>query len=203
MKPPRYERPTDAPEPAIAELRKVLEHVTAHPEEWDQLRYATIWLEDGVTLPWWRYNDLTRVERDIHRARVAGASCQTAYCVAGHVAVTHGWQPLWKDGSSFLKQDDVDRYRYQVRVTTNEVVDDDGVPRPVADVAREVLGLTYAEAQCLFEANNDLSQLWDLAHAITGGEVTHPTLVDAASLRHVAAHGRLIRYCRTYDDAGF
>jgi hypothetical protein len=41
-------------------LRKTLEHITAHPEEWDQT--------------WWA----TR------------KSCGTAYCLAGHVAVATG-----------------------------------------------------------------------------------------------------------------
>lgn len=49
-------------------LRRVLEHITAHPEEHDQARWA--------------------VRTD----------CGTAYCVAGHIVVMSGWQVDWSDG---------------------------------------------------------------------------------------------------------
>jgi hypothetical protein len=46
-------------------LRKVLEHVTAHPEEWNQAEWA---------------------RRD---------SCGTAYCIAGHTVVMAGNEVRW------------------------------------------------------------------------------------------------------------
>ncbi len=49
-------------------LRKVLDHITEHPEEWEQ--------------------DLWAMRRE----------CGTSFCVAGHAAVMAGHQIRWDDG---------------------------------------------------------------------------------------------------------
>jgi hypothetical protein len=58
-----------APDPVINVplLRKVLEHVTAHPEEWEQGQW-------GIQVD---------------------TACGSAHCVAGHAAMMAGAKPVW------------------------------------------------------------------------------------------------------------
>jgi hypothetical protein len=58
----------EEPVPNLPLLRKVLDHIDAHPEEWEQGSWA------------------------IQSSRY---SCGTAYCLAGHVAVMTGHEPAW------------------------------------------------------------------------------------------------------------
>lgn len=68
------------PVPNLPLLRKVLDHIDAHPEEWDQSNYV-----------------LTEAEQIKQQTGQPG--CGTAYCIAGHaVAMTIGSVPsvgLW------------------------------------------------------------------------------------------------------------
>lgn len=57
------------PVPNLPLLRKVLDHIDAHPEEWDQWQFARV------------------------------VSCGTAFCVAGHAAVMSGAEPVFSPGS--------------------------------------------------------------------------------------------------------
>lgn len=54
-------------------LRKTLEHITAHPEEWDQSN----WARESETSP-----------------------CGTAYCVAGQTVHSLGHQLVWNPGTN-------------------------------------------------------------------------------------------------------
>lgn len=66
------------PRPNLPLLRKVLEHIDAHPEEWRQGSWAS------------------------------GAVCGTAYCVAGHALVMDGTHVLTYDPHWGLKVDGLD-----------------------------------------------------------------------------------------------
>ena len=55
--------------PNVPLIRKTLEHITAHPEEWDQTTWAT--------------------ERQ---------GCGTAFCFAGHVVNSEGHEIVWESG---------------------------------------------------------------------------------------------------------
>jgi hypothetical protein len=59
-------------------LRKALEHITAHPEEWKQ--------------SFWASNDL----REGPLRRPAIDSCGTAYCLAGHAVLLAGYEFVWE-----------------------------------------------------------------------------------------------------------
>lgn len=60
--------PEDAREINVPLLRKMLEHITAHPDEWNQDTWA--------------------VESE-------ESSCGTAYCLAGHTAESLGYPLVW------------------------------------------------------------------------------------------------------------
>lgn len=82
---PRYEAPT----PNLPLLRKVLDHIDAHPEEWNQMSWARNFaLADGF----WS------VSKSEIESATGRELCDTAYCIAGHaVAMTEGIE--WtKDG---------------------------------------------------------------------------------------------------------
>lgn len=85
--------------------------------------------------------------------------CNTGCCVAGWTAQALGWSPT----STFLSYGDL----------VGGVVKD-GEKDNASAVAREALGLTGREGQTLFDAHNDIYDLWGIAHAVTGGEVEIP-----------------------------
>ena len=64
------------PTPNLPLLRKVLDHIDAHPEEWEQATYATK-----------KYADVART-----------VECGTAFCIAGWAAVLSGAAPYWPKG---------------------------------------------------------------------------------------------------------
>ena len=57
------------PTPNLPLLRKVLEHVDAHPDEWNQHAWGM---------------------------QTSRSACGTAFCIAGHAAVMAGLTPVWK-----------------------------------------------------------------------------------------------------------
>lgn len=115
-------------------LRRVLEHITAHPETWNQGVWA------------------------------AGAKgCGTAYCAAGHAVVMTGHKIDWASAYDGVA----------------EFVIDEGITNPawhptISEVAEAELGLTYEQAEELFEGDNTLAELWDLAEQFTDGAITPP-----------------------------
>lgn len=60
-------------------LRKVLEHITEHPSEWRQHKWATRFL------------------------KLNGEVCGTAFCVAGHAAVMAGYHIDWTRDESMVR----------------------------------------------------------------------------------------------------
>jgi len=67
------------PVPNLPLLRKVLDHIDAHPQEWNQ----DLW---GVNFPLydqWASKEYTR--------------CGTAFCIAGHAVTMAGAEPVWED----------------------------------------------------------------------------------------------------------
>lgn len=74
------------PTPNLPLLRKVLDHVDAHPEEWVQSSWAI------------RGEALDRV-LEYHQVNAVPA-CGTAYCIAGHAVTMAGHDVLWLRHSS-------------------------------------------------------------------------------------------------------
>lgn len=140
-------------------LRKVLEHVTEHPEEWRQAYWITGNLVvDGRTYTgneglrrWYALEDAGMEDR--------ATWCGTTACLAGHVAVTVlGGVPHFSGGP-----------------TVTSYVKLDGEVQYVQDVAQKALGLNSDQADRLFSAgNNSLGDLWRIAHDITRGEIEVP-----------------------------
>jgi hypothetical protein len=90
------------------------------------------------------------------------ASCGTTACVAGTAVLLAGHQIDYdfRPEHRFLDGDGGFTYR-----TTDA--------RLIADVAQEELGLTDDGADDLFHCSS-LAQVWKVAEALTGGEITRP-----------------------------
>lgn len=122
------------PVPNLPLLRKVLDHIDAHPDEWNQNEW-------GI-----------QTER---------SSCGTAFCIAGHVAVMSGAEPVW----------DIDGSMVHVRRPN-------GQPTPVGVYAAEQLGITWEESGSgyvpgLFAGHNTREDIQRIAERIAerAGEV--------------------------------
>lgn len=143
------EQPTDA---RAADLRRTLEHVLAHPEEYRQHLWG------------YRY-----ARGEPRHDAMSSSACRTVFCLAGHVAVTvAGATPVWSDREG----DDVGRGSGVGYL--HWVVPPDADPRTREDVqeyARRVLGLTSLQSTHLFRGGNSLRRAAELAFYYTGGRV--------------------------------
>jgi hypothetical protein len=148
----------------VDRLRRELEFVTAAPDRWQQ----DLWFE--LPEP---YEDAL-FDRDLGLPPTSAAtlavdpapgaepgadwSCGTTACLAGWAAFHGGCEPS---------------------TLVDHVVDEAGRHRYVRDAARDLLGLTDAQASYLFAGNNNLRDLWELARVFTDGAVVLPAAVLA------------------------
>lgn len=128
-------------------LRRELEFVTDHPERWEQSCWLTV--EDEPTVEPGR--DWT---------------CGTSACLAG-------WTALHADHVPRV----IDYGDGDLEFADDEVVAPSGEVFFVRDVAVRVLGLNRAAATALFDASNNLRDLWEYARVLSGGELTPPPAV--------------------------
>lgn len=125
-------------------LRKALEHITEHPEEWRQGDWAL------------RCDQPTEVTNGQGECETF---CGTSFCLAGHVAVMTGHEISWRQNP-------------HATGTSNSfwVVGGDRI----SDVARDELGLTERQAESLFAGSNTLDYLWRRASLYTDGAIEVP-----------------------------
>jgi hypothetical protein len=199
-----YRRATDL-EPNVAVIQETLATVTARLGRWDQANWCRVPgrvdrlrasdLDAGV------YHDFEldaetvaylRQEYENFRSlpiRLPIADCGTSFCVAGDVAVRHGWTFVGHAGEATSEQvmptDAINPFlRGEVTPVHN-----------VSRVAATILGLSGADAHMLFSGNNGLLDIWAIGHAVTGGQLVLPdelpdTSYTNASVRSPAIIGR-------------
>jgi hypothetical protein len=150
-------------QPNIPLFQKVMDHITAHPEEHDQ----------GT----WGWATVTN-----------GTPCGTAFCVAGTIAswsTTHRLVWEYADPEAFGSRSEA-VLTCVVPITDTETPDlvesghydePDGSRRPdwllsIPDLARKELGIE--DANYLFSGSNTLHELWWIANRLCGGVLVVP-----------------------------
>lgn len=122
-------------------LRKIYEHIDAHPEEWNQSYWGLINVVD-VPLdqkPW------TEVSaKEVEQLR---GTCNTAFCIAGHSVSLAG---IGMKGVMVITDDG--KKAVQVDYTTEKSAE--GLPISVEEYASHVLGLDSWESETLFGGDN-------------------------------------------------
>lgn len=146
-------------EPNVPLFQKVLDHLTAHPDEHNQ----------GV---WGIAQRITN-----------GTPCGTAYCLAGTVvAFSNQCQLVWRD---WLRQA-ADLVAVVPGATGNVVLDPgDALPDGSIEVLRaanELLGITgeTSEMHPIYAGHHSLETLWSIANHICGGQLTVPAEIAAS-----------------------
>lgn len=148
-------RENEVKEPNVPLLRKTLEHIVAFPEEWDQTVYAAAPLEQ---LP-----ELTKENTQ---------ACGTAFCFAGHALLLSGKKFNWMRPVRFGLGD---RPGW---VTVNFTTDGEAIER----AAEKELGLSYRQAEQLFDVDNSLGRIVELLVDFTGED-----LFDIVDDKRIAA----------------
>lgn len=184
---------------AHANLRKTIEVILADVDAWDQSFWGA--LVRPLVVPG------------------AAPTCRTAFCVAGHYAVTvAGYRPVWAgDRFPARRTGDVVMLDYVTDAPPGTEVSPDRRFSPSL-VAAEAFGLTPDRADQLFRATNSLRRVLDLAYAYTGGAVDlyaayedvldrHPTLrerelaaEDDDRRTALVAYHDALRLCGGYVD---
>lgn len=149
--------------PNVPMLRKVYEHITQHPDAWDQERWGTARV------------DFTKRVRDSYgrftRPSVETA-CKTAFCFAGHTVQMTGYEFQVAFFDPFTCEDGVFPLTKALEMCQENKETGDfsldtvylGDPEvteavPVLHVAAHELGLTWDEADRLFNAHNCLQEI--------------------------------------------
>ena len=177
----------DLSDDAVATFRKALELILGDVASWNQKSWGVAY---GVTdttdvrgdalVGVGEFTEVTGVEPG------AATACRTAYCLAGHVAVTLlGYRPIWNRAvvlteggtreaygtllmsSAFAAPDGADTAGAD---TADVVVDGAGVYF-VSSVAGRALGLDEASREVVFDSSNSLRRLVELAFLYTDGRV--------------------------------
>lgn len=107
-------------------------------------------------------------------AQRAGATCGTACCIAGKVALDSGYRSVHGDGGD--------------AVIHGETEDWSGA----SEVAAELLGLHDWQADLLFSGGNRITDLYAIAEVLTGGEITAPPELEVSRDLVETARERLV-----------
>src|SRR5215213_1548053 len=134
-----------------ARLRASLLDITEHPEHWEQACWVAKWPQDG------------KDEEVAAQLKGGGWPCGTVACLAGNGAVRAGMVEFkigdgyWLNEAAYALLDEHDR-RHGFR-----------------ELAALLFGIDeLAEQMQLFDSDNTLLELWNLAELFTAGRVTVP-----------------------------
>lgn len=165
----------------VPRLRKELEYITAHPEEWRQGEW--LWrVPVDEEVPTWRVVD-----------KLDEMQCNTFGCLAGNTVLHAGDKIKWQGQTSTM------------------VVNEDDFLKPISQRARELLGLTKDQANDLFAGTNSLAAMWRMANSFTNGEieVPHPLPVWSRTMGGLEQWNQYVReyerhqlrdYCHLRDE---
>lgn len=149
----------------VAEIEEVLLSITDNVSSWEQDNYAVRSLSDSEACA--EFAEKRFVVPDV-------TACGAAYCVAGTVAVRHGYRFAFSPG-----EESSDRVVRASDVVEGRVTP--GAPKLSArEVGAEILGLDALSADRLFAGNNTLFLLWVEAWYATGGRLPLPASLPAA-----------------------
>lgn len=145
------------PIPNLPLIRKIRDHIDAHPEEWRQESFAMSTpravrdrayyqkllddIEDGTNRTSYVYDqhELDAIAHEILQLDIIINSCGTAFCIAGHaVSMTQGT---------------VERGNGEI-VPASALTNRLPTPFDWSDLARDALGITQGEANDLFRGSN-------------------------------------------------
>jgi hypothetical protein len=123
--------------PYIELLDSIIENIQENEQSWNQHDWAGA---DEVDLE-------------------TGASCGSAFCVAGHAVLAVGAKILWKDQSWYqlLHSDNHNIPKYGATYCLYN-----GETQLIETVARDALGLTHNQANRLFKDTNSLDDIIDI-----------------------------------------
>jgi len=136
------------------------------------------------------HNQEVWVEAKRNPRRLADLSaCGTTGCLAGNAVVSAGLELEWTAKESY----DVMSAAY-VRTGTYQAVncrDTNGRVKTIAAKARELFGLSYEQADCLFSPYNSIPELWGLALQFSNGQISYRDVLDAYETRAQRAEAKL------------
>lgn len=121
--------------PDLPLLRKVVDHIKADPDSWEQGNWAVRWLK------WTQPRD----QKGRFGQGQKYQTCGTAMCVAGHAASLGGFQIAWDPNADYANN-------------VKEKGKDGGIVS-IPEAARHALGLTRSEASMLFRGRNNLGDV--------------------------------------------
>lgn len=155
-------------------LDAVLAHISSLPEEgsgdggeaWNQGTWLTLDTAAVQGLLDERSDALTPLDpTDVQgnlklSPEVAITECGTAACFAGHAGLMVGDSPVVRlERWTEYAEDGTATKRSTIRDDWGRLVDADGRVHEVRERARELLGLDYCQAECLFNASNTIHDL--------------------------------------------
>jgi hypothetical protein len=129
-------------------------------------------------IEWWRTPEAQAL-RNWDNNVVPIADCGTSFCVAGDVCVANGYTFVAAPGtlhaSHVVKNERL--LDALTRGRRRELGDNESAPF----VAQRLLGIDRLESDVLFSQFRSLPEIWGVAYAVTGGEITLPETLPAST----------------------
>ncbi len=157
----------------VARLREEIQFITINPDKHEQ----GFWAEARTEAPLNANEPPYDVEAPNPNTRPS--ACGSFGCLAGNTAIHEpGVELDWYQGTYF-RENGKKIQIWQADNILNEfvMVKDwyDGTEFPeaksISKKAQELLGLTDRQAEMLFDGDNTLDDIWDMADRFTGGEI--------------------------------
>jgi hypothetical protein len=156
----------------VQTLQQGLDHIEAHPEEWQQKSWFSPKRPPARLSSSW-----------FPEARPRILTCETAACLAGTVTKQAGYLPVIKPMDSWVWRvilpSDLDGRNF-AELSSYEI---EGLSGEIPVVAAELLGLTASEADVLFHEDNTRLDLWAIAYVLTEGQIFLPADIGREDIR--------------------
>lgn len=106
-------------------------------------------------------------------------ACGTTGCLAGNAVLNAGYPLAW------FKSDKYDENvgRFVPVWKADDCILPNGEHRTISTAARDLFGLTSGQASRLFEPDNSVADLWDLAIDYSGGHISVHDVIEAFQAR--------------------
>ena len=154
----------------VPRLLEELRFITIHPDRHNQ----SLWAEAETVV------EVPENQPAISVEAPRPSACGSFGCLAGNTAIHEpgvelDWyeQTYYRDGDKKIVAWQADNILNEYITVTDQWDGSEYTEaKTISEKARELLGLTYIQAELLFDGDNNLDQMWELAERFSGAEIS-------------------------------
>lgn len=125
------------------------------------------------------HNQSVWAQTKLNPDNAPGTACGTTGCLAGNAVLAEGYKLDWFKSEHY----DDNQGKWSPIWKADNCVLPNGDGRSISSAARDLFGLTPGQASRLFEPDNSVADLWDLAIDYSDGHISVHDVVEAFQAR--------------------